>query len=113
MTAPNDTLIQRIQTAVGSSPELQKQLAAAQSTEQAASLLTAALGATVTANDLQAINETAKADMTDEQLDSVAGGDRGGSIFISIVTLGAFCALASVVYAVKDGGKGKCSEAFK
>ena len=113
MTSNKEQLVKNIQSVVAASPELQKQLTAVKSTDEAATLLTSALGSVVTAKDLQTINETSKAEMTDAQLEAVAGGDRGGAIFISIVTLGAFCALASVVYAAKDGGKGDCSNAFK
>lgn len=113
MKHTNSELVERIKSAVGASPDLQKQLAGAQSKEQVTSLLSAALGGDVSAADIDALNHAASANMTDEQLEAVAGGVNGAAVFISIITAGAFCALSSVVYAVKEKETGGCENAFK
>ena len=107
MTTNQDQLVKNIQAAVAASPELQKQLATAQSSEQAADLLSAALGSPVSAAELQSLSNHVQSQMTDEQLEAVAAGagDRTDWILISIMSVGIGCAVGSIVVAsVPDSG---------
>lgn len=108
MTPTQDQLVKHIQTAVAASPELQKQLAAVKSTDEAAALLTNAMGSPVTAADLNDISRTAAQDMTDDQLEAVAGGISTRDIFIllSVFSFGGACALASLLYATNTAAGG-------
>ena len=108
MTTPQDQLIKKIQVAVADSPELQKQLTAVTSTEQAATLLTSAMGLTVTTADLDNISDALKGQMTDAQLDAVAAGGVAKNVFIvgSVLAFGG-CLMQSALYEIQDG-KGGC-----
>lgn len=106
-------LIEKIQAATAASPELQKKLATAQSTQQIADALTQALGTPVTQVDLKDISHAAQQQMTDEQLDAVAGGgEKTPGILLSVFTLGAGCALVSAVTEVLDKHSGGCKGFF-
>lgn len=108
MTTPQDQLIKKIQAAVAASPELQKQLTAVTSTEQAATLLTSAIGSPVTIADLDGISDAIKAQMTDAELDAVAAGGDAKNVFIvgSVLAFGG-CLMQSAMSEIQDG-KGGC-----
>lgn len=103
---------QRLQSAVADSPELHKKLSAASSLEDAASLLSTALDSTVSAHDLQSISRNAQSQMTDEQLEAVAGGGEhlGIIVIMSVLTFGIGCGLASAINEAQS--KGECAKSF-
>ena len=116
MTSNQDQLVKNIQSAVAASPELQKQLAIVQSNDQAADLLSKALGSPVTAADLKSLSDKVQSQMTDEQLEAVAAGAKGKLfglvLFTSLSTWGVGCAMAS---AIAEIGKleGGCKRYFE
>jgi hypothetical protein len=113
MSVNQAQLVKSIQTAVAASPELQKQLAAATSTDQAAGLLTNALGSPVSVADLQNLGASVQSQMTDEQLEVVsAGGGLNVLAIVCSVLAVASCAAASVLAEVVPNSPG-CKEYFK
>lgn len=112
MTPPNELLIQRIQAAAAASPALQKQLAAVQSTDEAATLLTGVLESPVTAADLKIVNDAALSQMTDAQLEQIAGGGKNTPLIVlgSIFSFGLGCAILSIVGQIKNEPAGGCKD---
>jgi predicted ribosomally synthesized peptide with nif11-like leader len=115
MNSHQRELVTKIQSTVAASPELQKQLVAATSAEQVASLLASAMGSTVTADDLRQINAAVASEISDEQLEAVAAGANGQLagllIFASLVTWGTACALGSAISEIAKGSDG-CKNFF-
>lgn len=113
MTPTQDQLVKNIQTAVSASPELQKQLAAVKSAAEAAAVLTSAMGSPVTTADLKTISQAAQAQLTDEQLEAIAGGGRTRDdwIMISVASIGFGCAVGSIMMA-SSPDSGGCKELF-
>lgn len=106
MNTQNTDLLKSIQAAVAASPELQTQLAAVTTTDQAAGILSSALSTTVSTADLNALSESAKADMTDQQLDAVSAGAGGLGILLSFLGAGIGCAVLSAAEEIRI--KGMC-----
>ena len=112
MTVNQDQLVENIQAAVAASPELQKQLAAVKSTDEAATMLTSALGSPVTAADLKVLSDAALSQMTDAQLEQIAGGGKNRPLIVlgSLVSFGLGCAILSIVGQIKNEPAGGCRD---
>jgi hypothetical protein len=89
MTTHLEELSQKIQAAVAAQPELTKQLNACTSKADLAVQLSKALSAPISTADLDALERhnksDDKADMSDAQLDAVAGGAESGYYFHSLL----------------------------
>ncbi len=104
--------ITKFSEAVAASPELQAkvqsiQVAAARDTAEKMAALSTEAGAPLTAEDFITSAQAAREDLSDEQLEAVAGGTwrpSAGNITASIFTLGLLCAL---VVTVSEGIKNR------
>jgi len=113
MTTSNpNPLTEQLRQLAEADPGLLDTLAKAASPEAALQRMTEASARTGLPIDLDAARAAmtqalgSAVPLSDEALDSVAGGDIGRAVFVSIVTLGVGCAIVSINGAVHTGDCG-------
>lgn len=117
MNTQNANLLESIRNAVSASDTLQQQLVSAKTADEAASFLSASLSIPVSVSDLAKLDHSVRAEMSDEQLEAIAGGsatipDKGfHNIVFSVLSAGIACAIISAAEAGVKGGDA-CKRAF-
>lgn len=105
--------------AVATSPELQAKVqsihaAAAREVAEKIAALSAETDVPFTADDFFASTQSAQEELSEEQLDAVAGGawePNAGNICASIFTLGLFCAVPAIISVASKAETGKDASA--